>query len=76
MTIPKRKRRLDGRLAAVGGAVLATWLPHVGPALAQAAEEVDQPEASAKWMLWVCMLAFVLLCCAIAFKNPKRSHQT
>lgn len=65
-----------GRLKTAVGAVLATWLVAVGSSVARAATETSPPDDSKPWLQWICMLAFVALCCAIAFKNPKRSHMT
>ena len=55
--------------------ILAAWAFQLVPPLAQAAEEASPPEESSQWLVWLCMFAFAALCCAIAFKNPKRSHQ-
>ena len=57
-------------------AILAAWAFQFAPPLARAAEEASPPEETSRWLEWVCMLAFAALCCAVAFKNPKRSHQT
>jgi hypothetical protein len=43
------------------------------PVLAQV--EASPPSESSSWLQWVCLVGFALLCCAIAFKNPKRTHQ-
>lgn len=71
-----RSSGFRGRLKTAVGAVLATWLVAVGSSVARAATEASPPEDSKPWLQWICMLAFVALCCAIAFKNPKRSHMT
>jgi hypothetical protein len=58
---------------AVGG-IVASGLLALGPSVAQAATETSGPDAGKRWLEWLCMLVFMALCCAIAFKNPKRSH--
>jgi len=65
-------RRLTRRV----GAVAATCLLAFSSSLAWAAEEATLPDADKPWLQWLCLLGFMGLCCAIAFKNPKRSHMT
>lgn len=43
---------------------------------ALAAQEASPPDVEKPWLQWLLVLAFVGLCCAVAFKNPKRSHMT
>ncbi len=65
-----------GRFRTSPVAILAAWAFQFAPRLARAAEEASPPAETSRWLEWLCMLAFAALCCAIAFKNPKRSHQT
>jgi len=52
----------------------ALWcaLGFVPRALAQ--QSSSTPTSETPWMQWLLFVAFVLLCCGIAFKNPKRTH--
>jgi hypothetical protein len=43
---------------------------------ALAAQETSPPLGEKPWLQWLLALAFVGLCCGVAFKNPKRSHMT
>ena len=67
---------LGKRITMAVGGIVAIGLLALGPSVAQAATETSPPEAGKRWLEWLCMLAFTGLCCAIAFKNPKRSHMT
>lgn len=67
---------LGKRIRMAVGGIVAIGLLTLGPSVAQAAMEASAPEAGKRWLEWLCMLAFTALCCAIAFKNPKRSHMT
>ena len=71
-----RSRRHAGRCRIRLLAIPVAWAFQLAPRLARAAEEASPPEETSRWLEWVCMLAFAALCCAVAFKNPKRSHQT
>jgi hypothetical protein len=45
---------------------------HVSLALAE--KEAGPPTEEKPWLQWILLIAFVILCTSIAFKNPKRSH--
>ncbi len=72
-----RKRESGGAVSAAAAAAVAliTWAVPGLVQVAQAAEKVDPPPAPSPWLEWLLVFAFVGLCCGIAFKNPKRSHQ-
>ncbi len=62
------------RTLAAPWAVLATWVLFMIPAPAHAETTTSPPTPGVPWLEWLLVFAFVGLCCAIAFKNPKRSH--
>ena len=74
-TIGKRASGGGGNVAALAGAVLVTWTTPCFLRLAQAAQSANAPEAPSPWLEWLLVFAFAGLCCGIAFKDPKRSHQ-
>ena len=74
-TIDKRANGRGKSLATLAAAVVTTWIAPGLVGLAQAARSADAPEAPSPWLEWLLVFAFVGLCCGIAFKNPKRSHQ-
>ncbi|MCP4248759.1 MAG: hypothetical protein GY778_17080 [bacterium] len=70
---PANLRSRLGRWIRAATVVLATL---GGASVAWAEETTSPPEADKPLWQWVCMLGFVVLCCAVAFKNPKRSHMS
>lgn len=62
------------RIRLLAGAVGLTWLPSFFLAVANAETTTTPIPADKPLLQWVLMLAFAILCCGIAFKNPKRSH--
>ncbi len=66
-------RPKPGRWILAATAILAT----LGNASVAWAEEMTAPPDAEKaiWQ-WSCMIVFVVLCCVVAFKNPKRSHMS
>ena len=66
-------RPRPGRWILAATAILAT----LGHASVAWAEEIASPSDGDKpvWQ-WVFMIVFVVLCCVVAFKNPKRSHMS
>ena len=57
--------------------LLVTALGVLLPVSAAWAEaEAAPPETEKPWRQWLFVVLFVALCCGIAFKNPKRTHQT
>ena len=66
-------RPRPGRWILAATAILA---PLGNASVAWAEEIITPPEADQPVWQWMCMLVFVVLCCVVAFKNPKRSHMS
>ena len=64
--------RLKGLL--VGGALV--WLAHGAVPAALAVQVAGDPQKQKPVFQWIFTLVMVGLVCAVAFKNPKRSHQS
>lgn len=54
---------------------LALGLFHSAAATALAVHQAASPEKQKPVFQWIFALVMVGLVCAVAFKNPKRSHQ-
>ncbi|MBN1512715.1 MAG: hypothetical protein JXB13_11935 [Phycisphaerae bacterium] len=64
-----RGRGLSGSAAAVA---MLTCLQWASPLLAQ--ESVGPPQPSKPVFQWLFALGITIVCIAVAFKNPRRSH--
>ena len=73
------KRRGGGRRAAppwraaLAVAILPTLID-VSAALAE--QQTTPPDPEKPLWQWLILVGFIALCCAVAFKNPKRSHMS
>ncbi|UCG16891.1 MAG: hypothetical protein JSV19_02420 [Phycisphaerales bacterium] len=66
---PRRRRARCWWAPILAAGIAWTWVPIV---LAQ--QPVKEPSPSKPVFQWLFAIGMTLLCCAIAFKNPKRSH--
>ena len=66
---PRRRRARWWWAATLAAGMTWAWVPIV---LAQ--EVVKEPTPTKPVFQWLFAIGMALLCCAIAFKNPKRSH--
>ena len=53
---------------------VALTLAQTSTALAETT--TSPPAVEGAWLNWVLLVAFGALCCGVAFKNPKRTHQS
>ncbi|MHC4067288.1 MAG: hypothetical protein ACYSUI_22680 [Planctomycetota bacterium] len=75
----RAKIRLLGpfrRLGRRATATLVVLLAYTGVPQALAEQRASPPEQESPWLQWLLVLVFAALCCAVAFKNPKRSHMS
>ncbi len=66
---------LRGKVLLPAIAAAATWTLPWFLAVARAEANASPPDAPSQWLEWILVIAFLGLCCGIAFKDPKRSHQ-
>ena len=71
-----RRADLLGRLSRGAVTARAVVLAYASAPNVLGAQKTSPPDAETVWLPWLLILAFATLCCAVAFKNPKRSHMT
>jgi len=71
--VKKRSAGLLGRIRARAG-FLGAITVFAAASAARADELTSPPDPQKPWFQWLFTVAFLVLCCVVAFKNPKRSH--